>query len=178
MTRAEQRAEALRKELLERIEKEASLKSRLVQIEEEIRPESIERAMNPIGSTRTVELRDVRRRVLENERSGPIVLSAKSLKVVLADGTIVEARPTHNANIFNGVIGGYGGLGVIVEATLELTDNVKVKRHAQMIPRLKTSVTSSITSVAGQKPCFTTAIFTHLTTLWSMRLPTRSQVTL
>jgi hypothetical protein len=70
LTRAEQRAEALRKELLERIEKETSLKSRLVQMEEDMRPESIERALNPIGSTRTVELRDVRRRVLENDRRG------------------------------------------------------------------------------------------------------------
>jgi hypothetical protein len=70
LTRAEQRAEALRKELLERIEKETSLKSRLVQMEEEMRPESIERALNPIGTTRTVELRDVRRRVLENDRKG------------------------------------------------------------------------------------------------------------
>ncbi|MEP6913072.1 MAG: hypothetical protein ABI923_09970 [bacterium] len=70
LTRAEQRAEALRKELFERIEKETSSKSRLVQMDEEMRPESIERALNPIGSTRTVELRDVRRRVLENERRG------------------------------------------------------------------------------------------------------------
>jgi hypothetical protein len=70
LARAEQRAEELRKLLLERIEKEASLKSRLVQIEEDMRPESIERAMNPIGSTRTYELRDVRRRVLENDRRG------------------------------------------------------------------------------------------------------------
>ncbi len=64
------RAEALRKELLDRIEKETSLRSRLVQMEEEMRPESIERALNPIGSTRTVELRDVRRRVLENDKRG------------------------------------------------------------------------------------------------------------
>jgi FAD/FMN-containing dehydrogenase len=62
---------------------------------------------------------------------GPIILSVKSLKVVLADGSIVEASPTQNADIFNGVIGGYGGLGVIVEATLELTDNVKIKRHTE-----------------------------------------------
>jgi FAD/FMN-containing dehydrogenase len=62
---------------------------------------------------------------------GPIILSVKSLKVVLADGTVVEASPTSNANIFNGVIGGYGGLGVIVEATFELTDNIKIKRHAE-----------------------------------------------
>jgi len=62
---------------------------------------------------------------------GPIILSVRSLKVVLADGTVVEASPTSNADIFDGVIGGYGGLGVIVEATLELTDNVKVKRHSE-----------------------------------------------
>jgi len=65
---------------------------------------------------------------------GPIILSVKSLKVVLADGTVVEASPTNNADLFNGVIGGYGGLGVIVEATLELTDNVKIKRHTETMP--------------------------------------------
>ena len=65
---------------------------------------------------------------------GPLILSVRSFKVVLADGALVEASPTLNADIFNGVIGGYGGLGVIVEATLELTDNVKVKRHAEMMP--------------------------------------------
>lgn len=67
---AEQRAEIMRKQLLEMIEKETALKVRLVQIEEDMRPESIERALNPIGSTRTVELRDTRRRVLETERRG------------------------------------------------------------------------------------------------------------
>lgn len=67
---AEQRAEIMRKQLLELIEKETALKVRQVQIEEDMRPESIERALNPIGSTRTVELRDTRRRVLETERRG------------------------------------------------------------------------------------------------------------
>lgn len=70
LTRAEQRAEVLRKLLLELIEKETALRSRLVQIEEEIRPESIERTMTLVGSTRTAELREVRRRVLDNERKG------------------------------------------------------------------------------------------------------------
>jgi hypothetical protein len=70
LTRAEQRADALRKQLLELIEKETSVKNRLVQIEEDMRPESIERAVSLIGTTRTPELRDVRRRVLENERKG------------------------------------------------------------------------------------------------------------
>jgi hypothetical protein len=70
LTRAEQRAEILRKQLLELIEKETSLRSRLVQIDEDMRPESIERALNPYGTTRTAELRDARRRVLENDRKG------------------------------------------------------------------------------------------------------------
>lgn len=70
LTRAEQRAEALRRELLDRTEKETSLRTRLLQVDEEIRPDNIERSLNPIGTTRTVELRDVRRRVLENERRG------------------------------------------------------------------------------------------------------------
>jgi FAD/FMN-containing dehydrogenase len=65
---------------------------------------------------------------------GPIILSVKSLKLVLADGAIVEASRDHYPDIFNGVIGGYGGLGVIVEATLELTDNVKIKRHTETMP--------------------------------------------
>lgn len=70
LSRAEQRAEILRKQLFELIEKETSLRSRLVQIEEEMRPENIERASSLVGTTRTVELRDVRRRVLDNERKG------------------------------------------------------------------------------------------------------------
>lgn len=65
---------------------------------------------------------------------GPLILSVKSLKMVLADGSLVEAGPSRNGDIFNGVIGGYGGLGVITEATLALADNVKLKRHAQTMP--------------------------------------------
>lgn len=70
LSRAEQRAEAMRKQVLEFIEKETAFKSRLVQLEEEMRPESIERAASLVGSTRTLEVREVRRRVLENERRG------------------------------------------------------------------------------------------------------------
>jgi hypothetical protein len=68
--RAEERAEILRKQLLELIEKETSYKSRMAQMDEDMRPENIERALSGIGTTRTVEMRDTRRRVLENERKG------------------------------------------------------------------------------------------------------------
>ena len=65
---------------------------------------------------------------------GPLVLSVRSMRVVLADGTVVEASPTLHPEIFYGAIGGYGGLGVIVEATLELADNDRIRRHDQRMP--------------------------------------------
>jgi len=70
LTRAEERAEVLRKQLIELIEKETAYKIRLTQLEEDMRPENIERSMAVIGTTRTVELRDTRRRALENEKRG------------------------------------------------------------------------------------------------------------
>ena len=59
---------------------------------------------------------------------GPVVLSVRSIKLVMQDGAVTDASPTHNTELFYGVIGGYGGLAIIVEAELELADNVRVKR--------------------------------------------------
>jgi len=66
--------------------------------------------------------------------SGPLIHSVLSLRVVLPDGTLVDASPRLRPEIFYGVIGGYGGLGVITEATLQLADNVKVERTVRKIP--------------------------------------------
>lgn len=65
---------------------------------------------------------------------GPLVRSVESFKIVLADGSVVEASPTQNSDIFYGAIGGYGGLGVIVEATLGLTDDVRIERNRTVMP--------------------------------------------
>lgn len=70
LSRTELRAELLRKQLLELIEKETSFRTRLMQLDEDLRPDSIDRSIALIGSIRTAELRDVRRRSLENERKG------------------------------------------------------------------------------------------------------------
>ena len=70
LTHAEQRAEILRRQLIDLIEKETSYKSRLTQMDEDSRPENIERSMAGIGGTRTSEMRDTRSRVLQNERRG------------------------------------------------------------------------------------------------------------
>lgn len=65
---------------------------------------------------------------------GPLVLSIRSLQVVLADGSLVEASPAENSDVFYGVVGGYGGLGVITEVTLELAENIRVKRTDRSMP--------------------------------------------
>ena len=64
---------------------------------------------------------------------GPLIRSVDSIKLVLADGSLVKASPTENQTIFFAAIGGYGGIGVIVEATLQLTDNIKVERVVQRV---------------------------------------------
>jgi FAD/FMN-containing dehydrogenase len=65
---------------------------------------------------------------------GPLVLSVRSIKLVLADGSLVAASPTQRPELFYGAIGGYGGIGVIVEATLELAENVNVERRHEILP--------------------------------------------
>ena len=70
LARAEERAGILRKQLIELIEKETTYKTRLAQLDEDVRPENVERALSGVGTTRTAELRDVRRRSLEIEKRG------------------------------------------------------------------------------------------------------------
>jgi uncharacterized phage infection (PIP) family protein YhgE len=69
LTRSEQRAESLRKQLFEMIEKENSITARLDQIEYDIRPESIERSLQLAGSFRPEEVRENRRKSLAAERT-------------------------------------------------------------------------------------------------------------
>ncbi len=65
---------------------------------------------------------------------GPLILSVRAITLVLADGERIDATPTHNSELFYGAIGGYGGLGVIVEAELQLADNVRVQRDHACMP--------------------------------------------
>ncbi len=65
---------------------------------------------------------------------GPIISSVRAIELVLADGSVVRATPEENAHLYNAAIGGYGGIGVISEVTLELAVNEKVGRQTQMMP--------------------------------------------
>lgn len=59
---------------------------------------------------------------------GPVAESVISMKVVLADGSLVTVSRTENPDLFSAVIGGYGAAGIIVEATLQLDHNEKMER--------------------------------------------------
>jgi hypothetical protein len=68
LSRAEQRAEQLRAQLLDTENKMADVESKLEQIDYALKPENIERATQGYGSVRPEEARETRRRQLETER--------------------------------------------------------------------------------------------------------------
>jgi FAD/FMN-containing dehydrogenase/SAM-dependent methyltransferase len=59
---------------------------------------------------------------------GPVILSVRAIKLVLADATVVDASREQNSELFFAAIGGYGSVGVITEAELDLADNYRVQR--------------------------------------------------
>jgi len=70
LSRAELRAEGLRRLLLELAEKETAYRTRVMQLDDDMRSDSIDRSLSGVGTTRTGDLRELRRRQLENERRG------------------------------------------------------------------------------------------------------------
>jgi hypothetical protein len=69
LTRAEQRAEGLRKQMFDLIDKESTVKTRIGQIENDMRPEVIERQTAFAGSLRPEEIRAARKKSLEAEKA-------------------------------------------------------------------------------------------------------------
>lgn len=59
---------------------------------------------------------------------GPVILSVRSIQIMLHNGELVSASPAENSDIFYGAVGGYGALGIIVEATLDLANNSRIER--------------------------------------------------
>jgi outer membrane murein-binding lipoprotein Lpp len=68
LTRAEQRVESLQTQMSEVMEKEANLQSRVDQIDEQMRPENLDRQLATTGTFRPDEARDSLRRQLDNEK--------------------------------------------------------------------------------------------------------------
>ncbi len=59
-----------------------------------------------------------------DHQAGALAKSIKSMRVMLADGSLRTASPTENKELFDLVVGGYGLFGVIVEAELDIADNL------------------------------------------------------
>jgi len=88
LSRAEQRAEGLRRQLLEMTEKETAYRTRIMQLDDDLRSDSIDRALSGVGTTRTPEMRDLRKRQLDNERRG--------VEVLLGQAAASRARLEHD----------------------------------------------------------------------------------
>ena len=69
LTKAEQRVESLRKHSFELLDKENAMRTKLEQIEYDLRPESIDRSIAFVGSLRPEDLRASRKKSLESDRS-------------------------------------------------------------------------------------------------------------
>lgn len=68
-----------------------------------------------------------------DHRIGGIAPTVKSLRLMLSDGSIRTLSNNHNTELFNAVLGGYGLLGVIVDAQLELMDNLLYEQDQNII---------------------------------------------
>jgi hypothetical protein len=69
LTRAEQRAESVRAQLLDTESKLADLQARMDQVDYSLKPENIDRSIAGFGTVHPEDARDSRRRQLENEKA-------------------------------------------------------------------------------------------------------------
>lgn len=58
-----------------------------------------------------------------DHRAGSVAQSLNSMRIMLADGSIVTASRDENTELFRHVVGGYGLFGIILEAELNVTEN-------------------------------------------------------
>lgn len=65
---------------------------------------------------------------------GALADTILALRLMLADGSVLSLSRQQQPELFAAVIGGYGGLGIILDVTLQLTNNVKVQRQTVDMP--------------------------------------------
>ncbi len=93
LVRSEQRVATLQKSHTELIEKHIQVKSRLTQVELDLRPQSIERSTQLVGSTQTVEIRENRReRLLAEQRSLTQLVQQTDRNVAETEAALQEAQ--------------------------------------------------------------------------------------
>ena len=93
LVRSEQRVATLQKAHTELIEKQIQVRSRLTQIELDLRPQSIERTTVFEGSTQTVEIRENRRdKLIAEQRSLNQLIQQLERNIAEAESSLREAQ--------------------------------------------------------------------------------------
>ena len=62
-----------------------------------------------------------------------IIDTVRALRLLQPDGTVATLSPSEQPELFRLVVGGYGMFGVILEATLQLTDNRVLAKTARLM---------------------------------------------
>ena len=65
---------------------------------------------------------------------GPFGATVRSFRLMLADGTVVTCSRAENAELFGLAIGGYGLFGIVIDAELEMADNVLLAARHEVMP--------------------------------------------
>jgi FAD/FMN-containing dehydrogenase len=68
-----------------------------------------------------------------DHQAGSVAGSIRSMRVMLADGAIVECSRTQNRELFDLAVGGYGLFGVILDAELDVADNLVYRTGREVI---------------------------------------------
>lgn len=68
---------------------------------------------------------------------GAIIKSVISLQYMDAKGNLHLVSRKRNPSMFNALIGGYGGYGIILNVVLRVVENIKVKRKCEVMPLSK-----------------------------------------
>jgi FAD/FMN-containing dehydrogenase len=66
--------------------------------------------------------------------NGGVGHSVRALRLVLADGAVVDVSREQRPELFRAAIGGYGAIGAITEVELDLVPNARMKRFVQKVP--------------------------------------------
>lgn len=66
--------------------------------------------------------------------AGSVGSSIRAMRLMLADGSIVNVSRDENAELFQLVVGGYGLFGVILDVELEIVDNDIYQTERQVVP--------------------------------------------
>ena len=82
---------------------------------------------------------------------GPLIESVESVRLLKADGEIISVSRVENAELFPAVIGGYGLLGIVTDATLKLVAERPVEK-AEVVLMDRDSLLEAYLGRVGQPP--------------------------